>query len=426
MPKTKRMWGLWFIVGGFLALLASCGPTKLTITRAHLTPKGMVASPALLPASASLTQWESQIRPDIEYKLQEQVFGFLPESSSTQIVDHKIISKSAFNGKAQAEEYTLIATATFTGVQSQTPPFKMVVLTPIGAKEPLPVILLESFCPNHNTVPLDAVSKDPDGSNCGGGGLMNGLMKFVFGRYIATAPNEMIIDRGYALAAIYPSEYAPDRSSRAMPALRALSEGHKDDTTRWGTIAAWGWGYSRMIDVLERDARFSTGAMVAYGHSRYGKAALVAGAYDPRIDGVIAHQSGTGGASLNKQKKGETVKDITKGYPHWFSQNYASYAKREDEMSVDQHGLLGLIAPRPIFLGNARRDVWSDPNGAFRAAQGATPVYKLYKKQGLEQEKLKTFIPNANISFYIRPGTHGVVKEDWPAFLEFMDAHYKN
>ncbi len=385
----------------------------------------MVASPALLPRGTTLAQWETRIKPDIGLKLQEQVFGFLPETSSTKITDHKIIAKPAFGGTTQVEEYTLIATATFAGTQSQTPPFKMIVLTPLGAEGPLPVILLESFCPNHNTVPLDAVSRDANGFDCGGGGLMNGVMKFVFGRYIATAPNEMIVGRGYALAVIFPSAYAPDRSKRALPALRALSSGHEDDMTRWGTIAAWGWGYSRMVDVLEQDGRFNKGAMVVYGHSRYGKAALVAAAYDERIDGVISHQSGTGGASLNKQKKGETVKDITKGYPHWFSQSYASFAKREDEMSVDQHGLLALIAPRPIFLGNARRDVWSDPNGAFRAAQGASPVYKLYGKQGLEQEKLKQFIPGANISFYIRPGTHGVVKEDWPAFLYFMDAHFK-
>lgn len=94
-------------------------------------------------------------------------------------------------------------------------------------------------------------------------------------------------------------------------------------------------------------------------------------------------------------------------------------------MPIDQHALIALIAPRPIFLGNARRDVWSDPNGAFRAVQGASPVYKLYNKQGLNKDKLKPFNPDSDISFYIRPGTHGVVKEDWPAFLDFLDAHEK-
>jgi len=86
---------------------------------------------------------------------------------------------------------------------------------------------------------------------------------------------------------------------------------------------------------------------------------------------------------------------------------------------------LALIAPRPVLLGNARRDVWSDPNGAFRAAIGADSVYELYGDEGLEQTRLDQWMPEASLAFWIRPGTHGVVKEDWPAFLEFLDAHFR-
>jgi len=132
-----------------------------------------------------------------------------------------------------------------------------------------------------------------------------------------------------------------------------------------------------------------------------------------------------GGASLNKGKRGESIAEITEIYPHWFAQSYAEFADREEHMPLDQHALIALIAPRPLFLGNARRDVWSDPNGAFKAAIGATPVYNLYKKQGLNQDKLRPFIAGADISFHLRPGTHGIVKEDWPAFLAFLDAHTK-
>ena len=95
-------------------------------------------------------------------------------------------------------------------------------------------------------------------------------------------------------------------------------------------------------------------------------------------------------------------------------------------MCVDQHMLLALIAPRPALLGNARRDVWSDPNGAFRAAQGADPVYELLGSGGLSQQRLDQWRPEADIAFWLRPGTHGVVKEDWPAFLDFLDAHAGN
>jgi hypothetical protein len=139
----------------------------------------------------------------------------------------------------------------------------------------------------------------------------------------------------------------------------------------------------------------------------------------------VSHQSGTGGAALNRKKNGESVKEITDTYPHWFSEAYAKKDWDSEDVSVDQHALLALVAPRPIFLGNARRDVWSDPNGSFRSAQGASDTYKLYNKTGLKQDSLKPFHPDADIGFYLRSGTHGVVKEDWPAFLVFLDAHIK-
>ena len=179
-----------------------------------------------------------------------------------------------------------------------------------------------------------------------------------------------------------------------------------------------------MVDVLEQDARLDRSAMIAWGHSRYAKAALVAAAFDPRIAGVIAHQSGTGGASLNYKKPGESVARITRSYPHWFARSYAAYTD-EARPDVDQHQLLALIAPRPVLLGNARRDVWSDPNGAFRAAMGADPVYRLYGAKGLDQSRLRPYDPAAGIAFWLRPGTHGVVKEDWPAFLAFLGAHFE-
>lgn len=424
LPKRKRGWLLWIVSAFFISILVACGPTKLTLTRANLKPHGLAASPPL--GATSTKQWEKEMRPKLQTILQDQVYGFMPDSSSTKIVDKKIITESAYNDKASIEEYTLTATAVFNGKAATTAPFKLVVVIPKNAKQPVPVIMMQSFCPNHNTVQYPGVSKPAgNGFSCDGKGIMAKTMGYVFGRYIATPPMEMILDHGYGLAAMYPSEYVPDRAEAGLLALKQLSQGHTDEPTRWGAIAAWGWGFSRVIDVLQQDGRFAKDGFVTYGHSRYGKSALVAAAFDSRVGAVMSHQSGTGGASLNKYKKGESVKEITKSYPHWFAKAYAGFAGHEQDLETDQHALLALIAPRPIFLGNARRDVWSDPNGAFRAAQGATPIYKLYKKQGLTQAKLSDYTPTADIAFWIRPGTHGVVKEDWPAFLAFMDAHFK-
>jgi hypothetical protein len=391
-----------------------------------MSPKGMAATPALLTADATLEMWKSKIAPNLKTEIQEHIYGYLPESSSTKIVGKKHITASAFDDSAIVTEYNLSAMAVFNGVSSISNEFKMVLVAPKSVKGPVPVILMQTFCPSHSTVPVAGVSRpENDGMSCDGKGIMGGLMTYVFGRYIATPPFEDILNRGYAVATVYSSELVPDRSQSGRTALRSLSQGHKNEETRWGAIAAWAWGYSRMVDALEQDPDFETNRFVSYGHSRFGKSALVAAAYDSRISGVISHQSGTGGASLNKQKKGESIGEITAMYPHWFSGKYASYADRETEMPIDQHAVIGLIAPRPVFLGNARRDVWSDPNGGFRALEGADPVYKLHNKQGLNQDTLKSFKPDSNLSFYIRPGTHGVVKEDWPAFLDFMDAHFK-
>ncbi len=409
-----------------MSILIACGPTKLTISRANLKPNGLAANPVLATDSTTIQDWEEKVRPQLQEDLERQVFGFLPDASSTQILDKTTITENAYGGQASIEEYTLTATAEFNGTSATTRPFKLVVVIPNDTTTPVPVIMLQSFCPNHNTVQHPGVSKPVgNGFSCDGDGFMSKVMNYVFGRYIATPPTEMILEHGYALAAMYPSEFVADRSERGLADLLALSKGHEDGETRWGAIAAWGWGFSRAIDVLEQDERFNKDGFVTYGHSRYGKSALVAAAFDTRVGAVISHQSGTGGASLNKYKKGESVGEITKTFPHWFSQTYANYAGREQDMTTDQHALLALIAPRPIFLGNARRDVWSDPNGAFRAAQGANTAYNIYNKQGLTQAKLNNYNPAADIAFWIRPGTHGVVKEDWPAFLEFMDAHYK-
>ena len=424
--RKKRIWPLIILIMLFLIILARFGPAKLTLAQADLRPGGAIAAPSLMSENPTLADWQNRYRGKWLLQLQEHVYGYLPDDSWTEVTSKRIVLKSAFNDKGIVEEYALTATASFNDIAAQTDPFNMIVVRPKTAVGPVPVILMQTFCPNHDTVPITGISRPPNITfSCSGDGFRLKIMLFVFGRYIATPPIENILDQGYALATVFPSEFIPDQRRTGLETLKALSRGYTDDQTRWGAIAAWAWGYSRMIDALQTEAYFMGSPFISYGHSRYGKSAMLAGAVDDRIHAVISHQSGTGGASLNKNKKGESVGEITESYPHWFSKSYASYSGREADMPVDQHALLALIAPKPVLLGNARRDVWSDPNSAFRAAMAADGVYALYKKQGLEQKSLSAFIPDTELSFYIRSGTHGVVEEDWPAFFEFLDAHIK-
>ena len=364
-------------------------------------PKGVVATPAI--STKSIAEWEVQ-KPRLQTAFEEQIFGVMPKIFDTSLVNSRPIKEHSF--KANIEELELKT--------SRGETYMAVVVTPKNRTNALPIIMMENFCPNHAVIPAQDISKPiGDYFDCSGDGMMSNVFGYFFGRYITTPPINMIMEKGYALAVIYPSSTYPDSAAR-FDRSTAPSSQHP-----WGTVGAWAYQFSSLSNYLKTNARFSK--TISYGHSRYGKSALVAAAFDPSIDGVIAHQSGTGGASLSRNKNGETVAAITDGYPHWFTPAY-----EEASLTIDQHQLLGLIAPRPILLGNAKRDVWSDPEGAFRAAQGATPVYKLYGSEGLRKSKLTEFDPSADIAFWMRPGTHGVVKEDWPAFLDFMDSHFKD
>jgi len=405
-------------------LLAGC--VEATMAWTNLKPKGPAA--ALPLAFESVADWERDGAPAAREALQRNVYGYFPDISEISILDRRVVNADAFNGKGIIEEYRIAARATFGAVSVDVTDadgragFIMDVVLPKGATGPAPVILMETFCPRWDTIPDPGVSGAPAPGEKRGG-MMENVATYVFGRYICTPPVETILDAGYAIASIFPGEIVPDRGAEGLAALKRLSAGHADDDTRWGAIAAWGWSFSRMVDALSQDPRLDAGAMIVWGHSRYAKAALVAAAFDPRIAGVIAHQSGTGGASLNYKKPGESVARITRTYPHWFARAYARHTD-DTAPAFDQHELIALIAPRPVLLGNARRDVWSDPNGAFRAAQGADPIYELYGVKGLDQARLKPYDPAADIAFWLRPGTHGVVKEDWPAFLAFLGAHF--
>lgn len=413
-----------------LILLASGGCVRLTMAWADLDPSGRpAATPPVLAALEgggtvqSAEAWQDQ-RPAIRNALEKNIYGTMPSGGEARLVGRRVVDDTYLGGLAVLEDWDISVTAFYDGQASPPTLLRMAVMIPAGHVD-APVILMETFCRNHNTFPNSDVWRPEGEGMCDGDGVLSSAMSYVFGRYITTPPLEEIARRGYAIAAFHPGDVVPDDASQGQAALDEMAAPVAGDGTQPGAIAAWGWLFSRAVDVLETDDRFSGSDMVSWGHSRYGKAALVGAAWDERIDGVIAHQSGTGGAALNKAKKGESVGDITGSYPHWFADNYAAYAGREDALPIDQHHLLALIAPRPVFLGNARRDVWSDPTGTFVAAQGADPVWELLGSQGLDQDMLVSFDPQADISFFIRPGTHGITEEDWPAFLDFLDAHFK-
>ncbi|WP_409433921.1 hypothetical protein ACJ3XI_05305 [Litorimonas sp. RW-G-Af-16] len=390
----------------------------MLLNTAPSKPNAQIAQPPI--TAETLGDWEAQL-PAIKTRLEREIYGGLPPNAKPDAVTRvQIIAESAFNDTARIEEWHIHDNLPLhdklnpTAMIDKPVMLRYVLVLPKNMTEPVPVIMMENFCPNHAVIPVDGITKPTsDYFDCDPSGVMAGLFRYVFGRYITSPPVEDIMRRGYGLAVIYPSEIFPDRAS-------ALAEYRQAPVPEypWGAIGAWAYQFDLLAKALKQNE--SVTETIAYGHSRYGKSALLAAAFFSSIDGVIAHQSGTGGASLSRNKAGETVAQITDSYPHWFTPTF-----REDNLSVDQHHLLALIAPKPILLGNAKRDVWSDPAGAFQAARAASDVYALYGSEGLKQKRLDEFDATADIAFWMRPGTHGVVEEDWPAFLDFLDAHFK-
>ena len=368
------------------------------------------ASPAL--DGLSLADWEAG-RNALLQRFEDEVYGAWPDRTDVSVRGREVIATDAYGGAGRIEQLRLEMGGRET---------HLAVILPNHVEGPVPVIILQTFCGN---VPALGWREGIEGpttpyfQECGEHGFASFTVRQIFGRHIMTPPVEDILAHGYALVFHYSGDIVPDANGPAQDALAELSP-HGPS----GGVIAWAWAYSRVVDVLEADPRFDRDRMAVWGHSRNGKSALVAAAFDSRIDLVIAHQAGTGGTTLTRSDAGESVAQITDTYPYWFSPNYAAHAGLEAEISVDQHQLIALMAPRPLLIGGAWRDQWSDPGGSYRAAQGATPIYGLYGSDGLEQQALGAFDPQADIAVFMRRGLHGVTAVDWENFLAFLDAHF--
>jgi hypothetical protein len=371
--------------------------------------------------------WTKQRRPELLELFREHVYGRSPGKPRGMKFDVRSVAKAALGGKATRKEVRLL----FTG-KADGPSMDLLLYLPNDTKRPVPVFLGLNFYGNHTIAADPGITLSTrwmrDSKEFGV--VNNRATEASRGVRTNRWPVEMILARGYALATIYYGDIEPDHAEGWKTGLRAAlskdganTQWKSDD---WGAISAWAWGLSRALDYLETDKDINAKQVAVHGHSRLGKTSLWAGASDERFAIVISNNSGEGGASLARRNFGETTAIITKAFPHWFCPRYSTYASNAPALPVDQHELIALMAPRPVYIASATEDKWADPRGEFLSGKNAEPVYALFKKAGLGvADQPPADQPAGNfIGYHLRTGKHDITDYDWEQYLNFADRHF--
>lgn len=369
-------------------------------------------------------QWEQKRRPELLGLFAREMFG-------KTVVPRKILSveqRGSFEILDGLGRVTQVALRY--GAKADQVAQLMYVL-PQKATQPVPMFVALGFGGNQTTM------HDPRAHMQEGWAFGSEANGFIEHRATEASrgvlerrwPFEAILKRGYGVAIAYYGDFDPDYDDGFQNGVHPL--GYRNGATapaedEWGAIGAWSWGLSLLADYLVTLPQVDAKRLIVQGHSRLGKAALWAGVQDSRFAIVISNNSGCGGAALSRRNFGETVARINNQFPHWFCPNFRKYSNNEAALPFDQHAMIALVAPRPVYIASATEDLWADPKGEFLSGKLAEPVYALYGKAGLGTDAPPA--PDAQtgdaIGYHSRTGKHDVLRFDWERYMDFADQHF--
>ena len=342
--------------------------------------------------------WEQLRRPEIIKLFEENVYGQMPNAVDRLTYSIKREDASAMTGKATLKEVLIEVVH-----HNQSVKINLILFVPTKRKGPVPVFLLINNRGKENTDPTRTHKSE-------------------------FWPAEMVIDSGYAIAAFHVSDLAPDDTVNYVNGVLQLYPKQLTANNGMRAIGAWAWGASRVLDYFEKDPTIAAKKVAIVGHSRGGKASLWAAAEDQRFAMCFSNCSGNTGAALSRRRFGETVSRINTVFPHWFAKNYKKFNNNEDALPVDQHMLLAAIAPRPLYVTNASKDLWADPTGTYLSLKNAQRVYALYGiKVNLPANPpaINQPIFNSSLGYHNREGEHNLTVYDWSNFIKFANVHVK-
>ena len=323
----------------------------------------------------------------------------------------------ALNGKAERRQVRVFLRGD-TDIETH---FDILLYIPKSATKPVPSFVNMNFYGNHS------VLDDPEIilSDCWSKIKSEEAKEAMRGKKADSNPIEHIVDNGFAYLTFYHSQVFPDTADKTINSQnvsRIFSDGvfpHKR-----AAISIWSWALSRVMDYIETNPQLDNGKVAVLGHSRQGKTALLTGALDTRFALVISNASGCMGAKISRRNYGENISSIMANFAYWFSDEMKNYIFAEDKMPVDQHQLLSLIAPRPVYVETCQEDYWSDPKGQLEALVAANRVYELFGAKDLPAMSNPKAPFCGATGYHMRAGKHKLALEDWKYFINFAKKHF--